>query len=59
MLELSKTFPLGPSGLLNINISRPASQLGINLGEAHVIRNAGGSAYVFKATQNTLKFDFL
>lgn len=39
------------------NISRPASQLGINLGEAHVIRNAGGSAYVLEASQNTPKID--
>ncbi|PPQ64739.1 hypothetical protein CVT26_002683 [Gymnopilus dilepis] len=28
----------------SLSTSRPASQLGINLGEAHVIRNAGGSA---------------
>lgn len=27
--------------------SRPAGQLGISLGDAHVIRNAGGSTYVF------------
>ena len=29
---------------LTVALCRPASQLGINLGEAHVIRNAGGLA---------------
>ena len=32
--------------LTKIHVSSPAAQLHIKLGEAHVIRNAGGCAYV-------------
>lgn len=52
MLDSSKAFSVGAV------ISRPASQLGIKLGEAHVVRKAGGPAYVLEASQNTAKFDF-
>lgn len=47
MLVSSKWQPFLTSIVLNFfALCRSASQLGIGLGEAHVIRNAGGSAYV-------------
>lgn len=32
----------------NSHFRRPLSQLGINLGDAHIIRNAGGLAFVIQ-----------
>ena len=42
--------------LTKIHVSSPAAQLHIKLGEAHVIRNAGGCAYVGPSSFNSFLF---
>jgi len=50
MLALSELRFAGKEVLFinDYQISRPEEFLGLNLGEAHIIRNAGGLAYVIK-----------